>query len=98
MYGADCIHDPPSKAPPTPNRTAEEQANGGDEEKKEGLPAHSIFSPSATLDNNLVGWDGPDDPQNPQNWGFGRKCFITFCCILMALDGYVAWSLPLISS
>ncbi|KAG9975534.1 MFS multidrug transporter-like protein, partial [Aureobasidium melanogenum] len=24
-------------------------------------------------DPNLVTWDGPDDPENPKNWGKGRK-------------------------
>jgi hypothetical protein len=89
MYGADWIHDPPPKAPLIPSLTTEEQATGGGGQKKEGLPARSIFSPSATLDGNLVGWDGPDDPHNPQNWSFRRKCFITFGCILLALDGCV---------
>ncbi|KAF5026579.1 hypothetical protein F66182_1304 [Fusarium sp. NRRL 66182] len=24
-------------------------------------------------DDNIVGWDGPDDPENPQNWSAGKK-------------------------
>jgi hypothetical protein len=24
-------------------------------------------------DSNAVGWDGPDDPENPQNWPAKRK-------------------------
>jgi hypothetical protein len=24
-------------------------------------------------DPNMVDWDGPDDPQYPRNWSFGRK-------------------------
>ncbi|PIG84202.1 MFS transporter [Aspergillus arachidicola] len=28
-------------------------------------------------DPNLVTWDGPDDPANPQNWSFGYRAFVT---------------------
>ena len=24
-------------------------------------------------ENNVVAWDGPDDPQNPQNWSKAKK-------------------------
>lgn len=24
-------------------------------------------------DPNIVNWDGPDDPANPQNWSMGKK-------------------------
>ena len=37
-------------------------------------------------ENNVVGWDGPDDPQNPQNWSRPKKfattllyATMTFC-------------------
>lgn len=26
----------------------------------------------------LVDWYGPNDPDNPQNWSFNRKAFVTF--------------------
>ncbi|XP_006463626.1 hypothetical protein AGABI2DRAFT_225490, partial [Agaricus bisporus var. bisporus H97] len=100
MYGGDCIHEPPPKAPLTPSVSFDEQETeeSGGQKPEEGLPAHSFLSPSATLDGNLVGWDGPDDPKNPQNWSFKYKCFITFCCILMALDGTFASSAPSLAS
>lgn len=28
-------------------------------------------------ENNLVGWDGPNDPQNPQNWNKSKKYTVT---------------------
>lgn len=28
-------------------------------------------------DPNLIDWDGPDDPENPQNWSRGYKWFVT---------------------
>jgi hypothetical protein len=27
----------------------------------------------ATRDPNIVGWDGPNDPENPQNWPTRKK-------------------------
>lgn len=30
-------------------------------------------------DPNIVGWDGPDDPENPQNWSNARKWWISIC-------------------
>ena len=37
-------------------------------------------------DDYLVDWDGPDDPENPQNWSFGRKVTMTavlsFTCLV----------------
>ncbi|KAG8898945.1 hypothetical protein FRC01_010715, partial [Tulasnella sp. 417] len=32
-------------------------------------------NPSQDVDPNVVTWDGPDDPQNPQNWS-GKKKWI----------------------
>lgn len=28
-------------------------------------------------ENNVVGWDGPNDPQNPQNWNKSKKYTVT---------------------
>ncbi|KAK4502937.1 hypothetical protein PRZ48_006364 [Zasmidium cellare] len=36
-------------------------------------------------DPNIVGWDGPDDKQNPQNWKPFRKWAIATCMGLMTL-------------
>lgn len=31
-------------------------------------------------DPNIVDWDGPDDPANPQNWSTGKKA-MTVCLV-----------------
>ncbi|KAK7414754.1 hypothetical protein QQX98_006438 [Neonectria punicea] len=31
-------------------------------------------------DPNIVDWDGPDDPANPQNWSLGKKA-VTVCLV-----------------
>ena len=35
---------------------------------------------------DLVTWDGPNDPTNPQNWSKGYKWFITVVCSLMSIS------------
>jgi len=56
-------------------------------------PPHKpeIFSgaslpPAPTIDANLVTWDGPNDPNNPQNWSNSRKWVITMVAIVMTVN------------
>ncbi len=76
---------------PTPSLVGKEQYKQEAEETVV-MPSHSFASPSATLDANLVGWDGPDDPQNPQNWSVKYKWWITMMCIIMTVNVYVPQS------
>ena len=43
----------------------------------------------STLDENMVTWDGSDDPINPQNWSIKYKWLITAICIVMTINVYV---------
>ncbi|KXN80996.1 hypothetical protein AN958_06481 [Leucoagaricus sp. SymC.cos] len=61
MYGGDAIRDPP----PKPVSEEPEVLEEGPAEEGE-VPPHTFVSPATTLDVNLVGWDGPDDPENLQ--------------------------------
>ena len=45
--------------------------------------------PADKEDPNKVGWDGPDDPTNPQNWTQRRKWAITILCTLLTVNVYV---------
>ncbi|KAF9458424.1 multidrug transporter [Collybia nuda] len=74
---------------------------GGDDvhEPEPKSPNHEHMSPSATLsaaspDPNMVSWDGPDDPANPQNWTKRRKWLITAVCIIMTVNVTFASSAP----
>ncbi|KAF9446057.1 MFS general substrate transporter [Macrolepiota fuliginosa MF-IS2] len=67
------------------------------EETEEG-PGLGLVSPSETLDSNLVGWDGPDDPANPQNWSVKYKWFITILCSIMTLNVTFASSAPSVTT
>jgi hypothetical protein len=35
---------------------------------------------------DLVTWDGPNDPTNPQNWSKGYKWFLTMVCSFMSIS------------
>ena len=42
-----------------------------------------------TIDANMVTWDSPNDPSNPQNWSVKYKWFVTFLCTLITVNVYV---------
>ncbi|KAI1814469.1 major facilitator superfamily domain-containing protein [Poronia punctata] len=44
-------------------------------------------------DPNLVTWTGPDDPQNPKNWTFGKKWAAAFIVSLFTLISPISSSL-----
>jgi len=39
-----------------------------------------------TVDPNMVTWDGPNDPTNPQNWSIKYKWLVTIVCIIMTVN------------
>ncbi|KAF9556864.1 MFS polyamine transporter [Agrocybe pediades] len=71
---------------------------GGDE-PQDPPPKPEMFRgaslpPAPTIDANLVTWDGPDDPSNPQNWSTSRKWVITMVAIVMTVNVTFASSAP----
>jgi hypothetical protein len=77
-----------------------EREISGDEQRAEeygGSDFHdpipsSQVSPAASLhdvvDFDLVLWDGPDDPCNPQNWSSKYKWFLTVVSSVMTVNVY----------
>jgi len=69
------------------------EAYGGDNPQdpqlKELAAPQLPFLPKPNTDPNLVTWNGPDDPANPQNWSFWYKLWLTTVCTLMTLAVYV---------
>ena len=47
------------------------------------------LSRASTFEANLVTWDSPNDPSNPQNWSIKYKWLVTIISTLMALNVYV---------
>lgn len=64
------------RTPPDSNRPGEHY-HGNNNDNRNG-------SNSLEHDTNLVDWDGPDDPYNPQNFSRRRKWLITINMGLMA--------------
>lgn len=44
-------------------------------------------------DPNIVDWDGPDDPQNPQNWPMKKRWGNVAVLSLLTILTYVSWIL-----
>jgi len=61
------------------------EAYGGDDPHE---PRKDKNAPPPPEDNdpNIVAWDGPDDPTNPQNWSKRYKWFITVICCVMTVN------------
>ena len=95
MYGGDAIRDPPLRSPDSLIRETVSEYHSED---GTAISEHRLESEArdvaadATADTNLVGWDGPDDPENPQNWSVKYKWIVTGICILMTVNVYVSIS------
>lgn len=50
-------------------------------------------TPKTVSRDNIVTWDGPDDPTNPKNWSFGRKWLVTSLVSLMTFMSLVVSSM-----
>ena len=46
------------------------------------------------LKPRAVTWDGDNDPNNPQNWSYSYKWFITLICGLLTLNVCVPFRKP----
>ncbi|KAG6819112.1 hypothetical protein H0H93_015357 [Arthromyces matolae] len=81
----------------TRNESRMEKYGGDDieepvEKTDEGITKDS--SPETTIDAQQVTWDGPDDPENPQNWSKKYKWFVTISCALITVNVTFASSAP----
>lgn len=83
-------------SPSRSRRSSDTKAEEEDLEKEAGFAAPTSAK-DATLekDPNLVEWDGPDDPENPQNFSPARKWAITMC--LSSLTIWVTFSTSVFS-
>ncbi|KIY53154.1 MFS general substrate transporter [Fistulina hepatica ATCC 64428] len=54
----------------------------------------SSFLPEDPVDPNMVTWDGPEDPANPQNWSTAWRWWITLVCAIMTINVTFASSAP----
>ncbi|KAI3475521.1 hypothetical protein L1887_63078 [Cichorium endivia] len=67
------------------------QREESDDTSEQGRPRGN---PDEQEDPNQVGWDGPDDPENPQNWSQKRKWALTLLCSFLTVNVTFASSAP----
>ncbi|SNX84458.1 probable mfs-multidrug-resistance transporter [Melanopsichium pennsylvanicum] len=90
---------PPSPTQPNASETKKEQVdahhrredNQADNQSEQGRP-HG--NPDESNDPNQVGWDGPNDPENPQNWSQSKKWRITVLASFLTVNVTFASSAP----
>ncbi|KAF9481756.1 MFS polyamine transporter [Pholiota conissans] len=81
------------------SRGEEEIERYGGDEPQDPEPKPAIFRVATVpalpkVDPNMVTWDGPGDPENPQNWKNRYKWFVTVICIIMTVNVTFASSAP----
>ena len=59
-----------------------EKSDSGSKDWSENEAA-TVVARRLPLESNIVGWDGPEDPDNPVNWSTFKKCVVT--CFYAAL-------------
>ncbi|KAK7968051.1 MFS general substrate transporter, partial [Apiospora aurea] len=76
---------PPEQQQPSPS-SAKLPSGAADHSEKEAQSDRGS-------DGLVVGWYGPDDPENPQNWPNSLKHFVTFQMCLLNFAVYIASSI-----
>lgn len=66
-----------------PHEPSPKELEGGPFEEEYSTPTNEGADP------RIVGWDGPDDPDNPQNWSVSYKWLLTGVCSLLTVNVYV---------
>ena len=67
---------------------------GGDDIHEPAPKEFLVGGPSpieseTNVDANMVTWDGPNDPSDPQNWSIKYKWWVTTVVTIMTLNVYV---------
>ncbi|KAK8135702.1 hypothetical protein PG984_003642 [Apiospora sp. TS-2023a] len=71
-------HHTPGSSTKAPTEEDLTRAPSRPKDEEEGSVRQGEQVPAPTQgDPNLVDWDGPDDPKNPQNWSWKRKLLTT---------------------
>ncbi|KAK8047388.1 MFS multidrug transporter [Apiospora saccharicola] len=70
-------HHTPGSSTKAPTEEDLTRAPSRPKDEEEGSVRQGEQVPAPQADPNLVDWDGPDDPKNPQNWSWQRKLLTT---------------------
>ena len=50
----------------------------------------NLVQSETSIDANMITWDSPNDPSNPQNWSIKYKWFVTLVCTVITINVYVS--------
>ncbi|OCT44444.1 Caffeine resistance protein 5 [Cladophialophora carrionii] len=75
---------PPSRRSSTSASTANDHENG-----LVNTLSNTRVDPEKGRDADIVDWYGPDDPENPMNWGTVKKVWVTFEICLLTFSVYI---------
>ncbi|THV00011.1 MFS polyamine transporter [Dendrothele bispora CBS 962.96] len=71
-----------------------EKYGGDDIREPPKKETSTVLAPAVKQDPNMVDWDGPDDPANPQNFSMAKKWAVTAICIALTLSVSFGSSAP----
>lgn len=90
--------DPEKEAVPSCHSSSNEETDTRKEttdlenQNTSSIPARALF-PETDLDRGIVGWEGQDDPKNPQNFSSGKKWALLSLVSAMTLVSPLASSM-----
>lgn len=71
--------------PKTPESAQTAQRDADQDPEKDAMKGNETPKDEPASDPNLVGWDGPDDPENPHNMSLWRKWLLTMTMSSMTM-------------
>ncbi|TKA66501.1 hypothetical protein B0A49_06636 [Cryomyces minteri] len=71
------------------NSASSSQTQVADYDASDKQASNEKADPEKGRDITLISWNGPDDPENPQNWSRPKKYFVTFELCLLTLSIYI---------
>jgi hypothetical protein len=76
---------------PTSSASDDPQSKIPDDDKysRDATPSIAEDVPQTEGARDFVTWDGPDDPENPKNWSYAYKWWITIIMCILSLDMWV---------
>ena len=58
----------------------------GDKSSRDAAPSTAQDGSQTEGTREFVTWDGPNDPENPKNWSYAYKWWITIIMCILSLD------------
>lgn len=80
---------------PTQTKSKNQQSDhNGEDDNRDSEQGRPRGNPDESQDPNQVEWDGPKDPENPQNWSQRKKWALTVLASMLTVNVTFASSAP----